>query len=201
MRALLFISLVLLFCSPITAQKLSVQGENYKIADQPGGPVITWNGRPATPEQLITPNENEIRLLDPTSGEEQVVIFLTPDGQIRKVIDLAYSSVTEADYAEQRKAETNYQNDQVDKRAGLKKIHPITITDNSFALTGELEVKFKNGLVFQLKNGKAEAYLGTEKIEVIGESGRYRIETTNFEAGVAFDPSTGKKVYKYLTVR
>lgn len=203
MRALFFITLFTFFATALFAQPAYVQGEDYKVTNRVGGPEITWNDEPARPDQLLIPSENEIRILDPVTGEERVVVFLLPDGQIRKVVDLAYSSVTESDRREQRRIETAYDEAKEKKREGLPKIEQPSsdISSNNFDTNGVLEVEFENGLVFNFANGVATAYWGTQKIEVTGKEGRYRMETTAFEAGVAFNPQTGNRVYKYLTIR
>lgn len=152
-----------------------VQGPEYVVYDHPAGPIVYWDDVPAAATQLRTTEEGIIEVLPPGTTTPRLLIYLTANQRVAKVIDLEYSR---------------------DPRLPSK---PVTAVDYDAA--GPIEVSFSNGLEFTYADGQASASLGGTPIPVTGEKGRYRIDTDEFEAGVAFGPEYGTQVYQYLRVK
>lgn len=151
-----------------------VQGPVYKVINDASGPVILWEGKAASPDQIVRSAPDLITVYPPHSFDPRLLIYLQPNGRLKEVIDLEYEP-RPADRPAVAAA----------KAAAFKNRQPV-------------RVDFRNGLVFTFEDGMPAASLRGELLPVTGANGRYRIVTEAFEAGVAFGPEYGATVYQYL---
>lgn len=151
-----------------------VQGPVYKVINAAEGPVILWEGKAASPDQIVRSAPDLITVYPPHSFDVRLLIYLQPNGRLKEVIDLEYEP-----HPADRPAAV------AAKAAAFQAMEPV-------------RVDFRNGLVFTFENGMPAASLRGELLPVTGENGRYRINTDAFEAGIAFGPAYGATVYHYL---
>lgn len=149
-----------------------VQGPVYVVYDHPLGPIVYWEDEPASVAQIKTTEDGVIEVSPPGVDAPRLLIYLEADDRLAKVVDLEY---------------------QRDPRLPNEQAY-----NKSKATESPIEITFRNGLYFTYADGIASAtYLG-ETVPVAGSEGRYRIETADFEAGIAFGPMWNGKVYQYL---
>lgn len=166
---------ILTFCTCVRAQnhddKLAyVEGPVYKVINAATGPVVLWKGEPAAADQIRTDANGNLEVYPPDSDEPRLLITLQKDGTLEAVTDLAYQTDSRKPLAEPKEKYTD----------------------------GPVRVNFANGLCFSYSDGEASASFAGHPVPVTGSKGRYRIETEDYEAGIAFGPMWGNKVYQYL---
>lgn len=151
-----------------------VQGPVYKVINASQGPVILWEGRPVVKGQVVNTAPDLLTVYPPNDTEARLLVYLRPDGRMKRVVDLAYEHDPRKKGSATESEEVAYDN------------------------AGPLELTFKNGMHFTYENGVASAYLDGEWLTVTGRKGAYRIQTDTFEAGVSFRAVPGSKVYWYF---
>lgn len=149
-----------------------VQGPTYTVYDHPVGPKVYWKGEPASITQITTTEDGPIEVAPPGSANPRLLIYVSDDNRLVRVVDLEYESDPRQPHA--------------------------TVASATRAITKPIEISFKNGLYFYFSEGKASATFRGQPLPVTGSAGRYRIETDEFEAGIAFGPQWNGNVYHYL---
>lgn len=150
-----------------------VQGPEYKVIDTPDGLRVFWRGEPLEREQARRTGEYEFVVLD-EDGQDRLMVRLNEDESLDRVIDLKYT----------------------DRPADMAASAPNNPEES--VLRREVEVVFKNGLVFRYESGRATAELPGVELRLEGQDGRYRVYGPDFEAGVSFG-RTDEHVYRYFT--
>ena len=149
-----------------------VQGPEYKVIDTPEGLRVFWRGEPLQREQARRTGEYEFVVLD-DAGEDRLIIRLNEDETLDRVIDLKYADRPSAEAAPPE-------------------------PEPEAAQRRQVEVVFKNGLIFRYENGTATAELPGVAVRLEGRAGRYRIYGPDFAAGVSFG-RTDRPVYRYFS--
>ncbi len=177
-------------------------GPDYRVNDLPSGPEIIWNDQPIDSALLDLSYPGTILVTSPNTRQVQLIVRLQPDGSLRDVTDLKYNPRSKTKVSSERRDEYLER----DSLRAAQRSNALTERKQldaektaQFQRTQTLEFTFENGLVFRYDKGEVSATLNDEKLTVAGVTGRYRIKTPTFEAGVSFNPNTGQEQWQYFT--
>ena len=160
-----------------------LEDADYRVTYQEDSLQVFWRGEPAG-EQLQQFDPHRALLRD-EQGRPRLLLY---PGDPFQYYDLAYADTTWFNYALEAMTDESVAIEE--KRSslpdGLRYADP----------TSPLVITFSNGLIMSIHPGSASAKLAGTPLPVTGREGRYRVITSDFEAGVAVQANG--KLYKYL---
>ena len=174
----------------------TLEDADYRVAYRRDSLEVSWRGAPAG-DQLERFGARRALLRD-ERGRPRLLLY---PGSPFRYYDRAYADTAWFDYALAAMLEGRDGEDaptpQTDRAPAAEQTLPTTTTTTTTTtLDKPVEVRFANGLVVRVEQGRASAKQAGRDLPVTGGDGRYRVTTADYEAGVAV--MSDGRVWRYL---